>query len=102
MRYVNVIDVGLMATKLDNIIFEGRKLVVNLPRFHKAAKESGKPLNKFVPQRGFTCDGKEVGVQGKSLAGKVHIRTFAEDTQNLNHSTNVCREQVALMRSLTF
>lgn len=52
-------DGDLLATKLDNIVLEGRKIFANLPRFHRVVKEDVIPV-----VRQGRLGKEEVAVQG--------------------------------------
>lgn len=46
VQFLNIKDEVLLATKLDSIELEGRKIYANLPRFHRAAKEGLNPVSR--------------------------------------------------------
>ncbi|XP_058755922.1 uncharacterized protein LOC131629137 [Vicia villosa] len=48
VRFVNVKDDRLLATKLDNVFLEGRKLFANIPRFQRKEKGGEKGVNSNI------------------------------------------------------
>lgn len=67
VRFFNVEDVRVLATKLDDILLDGRKIFANIPRFHRKYLELKKKkdvVGRGRPEderKGFSKSGKEVG-----------------------------------------
>ncbi|XP_058732678.1 uncharacterized protein LOC131604238 [Vicia villosa] len=83
VRFLNVKDVNLMATKLDSMVLDGRKLFANLPRFQRSRRESEDQGGKFVKaRREFAGDSKEGGSSGHCARAWVDKRSFVDVIKN--------------------
>ncbi|XP_058734175.1 uncharacterized protein LOC131605900 [Vicia villosa] len=95
VRFLNVKDEVLLATKLDNVVLEGRKIFANLPRFSRGKEESVDTAKKNHPGV------KKVFKNNSSIGfgGTVKGRTYADATLR---RSGVLREETQVPRSLSY
>lgn len=102
MRYFNVKGCRLLATKLDTVFMEGRKLFANISRFQRKVSITGKHrdsgFNKRQKERkyepSFTHDRRDYGV--------VNGRSFLEATMNMDKGNNIATSYVGPRKHLSF
>lgn len=77
-RFINVRDVQHLATKLDNLVLEGRKLFANIPRFQRQeGVKLTKKVHKYVSKIADTVGRME----GSMKQGWFDHRSFKEVIQ---------------------
>ncbi|XP_058783228.1 uncharacterized protein LOC131657894 [Vicia villosa] len=90
VRFLNVKDEELMATKLDNMILEGRKLFANLPRFSrpKDAEQSGFAAQKSIPAKANTKGTGGNRLDGIGYGTTVNHQSYVDVIRSSNGSFN--------------
>ncbi|CAI8587405.1 unnamed protein product [Vicia faba] len=96
VRYFNIADERLMATKLDNVILDGRNIFANIPRFQRSARDltvSGS-LNKersnnfgYIPRQGY--DVEEIKCLEKVVVGIMKISGMAFNMKQIFHDEGI-------------
>ncbi|XP_058759365.1 uncharacterized protein LOC131632637 [Vicia villosa] len=84
VRFLNVKDEELLATKLNNVVLEGRKIFANLPRFSRGKEVKVKAIKKnqvVVKKDSKTNSSNWYG-------GRVMGRTYADVTQRRSGDIN--------------